>query len=222
MRNPLDSLQHINDSLQIAVYKTETDKLIAKVNELQTSTGNILTAIYFIVGTILTVLTATQLWDRWQRRKLEKEEIKRAVDEVVNEANTKLLNATPIELIQSVKSSANKISSIEDIISEIQLNLYSVGRNKGLVVEETATEFESKFLFLKLAVDYMKRWDFREQYVERAINELIAHCNRITNKEELITLRKLEVTMYLEQSEFDTFNEKRNVLIKLINEKIID
>lgn len=68
----------------------------------------------------------------------------------------------------------------------------------------------------------MKRWDFREQYVERAINELIAHCNRITNKEELITLRKLEVTMYLEQSEIDTFNEKRNVLIKLINEKIID
>lgn len=78
MRNPLDSLQHINDSLQIAVYKTETDKLIAKVNELQTSTGNILTAIYFIVGTILTVLTATQLWDRWQRRKLEKEEIKKS------------------------------------------------------------------------------------------------------------------------------------------------
>lgn len=124
-----DTLQHVSDSLRaVSDYldsvKYNYQNVINHVDQLEKSQDKILTAFYTLVGIFIGLVSAAQIWNLYRQRRIEKEALQKAMEEIKKETQESINKLLPEDIKSSLKSINRSIDRIKiwNIKSDIDYN----------------------------------------------------------------------------------------------------
>lgn len=199
----LDSIQHINDSLQIAVYKTETDKLISKVDQLQSSQETIFTAFYTMVGLFLTGVVTAQLWNSYRQRKIEKEALRNTILDLKKDVKKELDDILPVEFVNELKALSIDFKKTKISFLVTQMNILNKDITGNLFYNQDST-FEKYFMQLRYTVEIRKATNKPNRNLGIVLNNIYSYLSN-ANKASIVTNNEIDIDWLLsEDSDLDT------------------